>query len=236
MTDFYDEFAAVYDKLGVSEYSESVGEGILEYFDDCFPEEELGTHLDLGCGTGVLCALMAEEGIGTAGIDLSEKMIQKARNSYPGLPFEVGDALSYQSGSSFDLVTCIDDVVNHFTDPGQLLLLFATAYRELRPGGFFIFDFIQGDELPTEESYLAAEEDGESLEYRIVRKEQGMIDIHVSCLMNGKAEWEKVHTERVYDEASLIRSLKETGFQTVEIKEEFYDADSPFKCICIARK
>jgi len=236
MTDFYDEFAAVYDKLGVSEYSESVGEGILEYFDDCFPEEEPGTHLDLGCGTGVLCALMAEEGIDTAGIDLSEKMIQKARKSYPGLPFEVGDALSYQSGSSFDLVTCIDDVVNHFTDPEQLLRLFATAYRELRPGGFFIFDLIQGEKLPEEESYLAAEEDGEALEYRIVRKEQDTIDIHVSYSKNGKTEWEKIHTERLYDRASLERYLKDTGFQTVEIREEFYDADSPFKCICIARK
>jgi len=236
MTDLYDRFSEIYDRLGVSEYSESVGEGILQYFSECYPGETLQTHLDLGCGTGVLCALMAEEGIGTAGIDISEKMIQKARKSYPGLPFEVCDAASCNAGGGFDLVTCIDDVVNHFADPEQLLCLFATAYRELRPGGFFIFDFIQEEKLPGGESYIAAEEGNESLEYRIVKKECGMIDIHVRYFRNGKAEWEKINTEKLYDSTSMEEYLKETGFRKVEIKEVFYDAGSPFKCICIARK
>jgi len=236
MTGFYDSFAAVYDRMGVSEYSESVGEGILRYFSECFPGEKLQTHLDLGCGTGVLCALMAEEGIGTAGIDISEKMIQKARNSYPGLSFEVADAASCSAGGGFDLVTCIDDVVNHFTGPGELKRLFATACMELRPGGFFIFDFIQSEKLPAGESYTAAEEGGESLEYQIVRKEDSIIDIHVRYLKNEKAVWEKINTEKLYDAATIESYLKETGFEKAEIREEFYGADSLFKSVCIARK
>jgi SAM-dependent methyltransferase len=46
--------------------------------------------LDIGCGTGDLLALL-EPSVGV-GVDLSPKMIDRARCKYPDLAFRVGDA------------------------------------------------------------------------------------------------------------------------------------------------
>src|SRR5215470_13642609 len=48
--------------------------------------------LDLGCGTGVLTADIAERGAEILGVDRSEEMIAQARKKFPALRFEVMDA------------------------------------------------------------------------------------------------------------------------------------------------
>ncbi len=50
---------------------------------------------DLGCGTGTLALLMAEEGHAVDGIDISPEMVRRANakaGTYPGVEFVVGDA------------------------------------------------------------------------------------------------------------------------------------------------
>lgn len=65
--------------------------------------------LDVGCGTGEMTLLLAEMGYNVTGIDLSEKMLQKARvkakSSKRKVRFERGDAEKLNSGDeSFDVV------------------------------------------------------------------------------------------------------------------------------------
>jgi ubiquinone/menaquinone biosynthesis C-methylase UbiE len=50
---------------------------------------------DLGCGTGTLAQLVAEEGHGIDGVDFSPEMVRRATakaGSFPGVTFVVGDA------------------------------------------------------------------------------------------------------------------------------------------------
>jgi SAM-dependent methyltransferase len=52
---------------------------------------------DLGCGTGTLSLLLAEEGHAMHGVDLSPEMVRRAvakAGSFPGASFVVGDAAS----------------------------------------------------------------------------------------------------------------------------------------------
>src|SRR5262245_13163874 len=68
---------------------------------------ELGQRvLDVGCGTGVFLALIAERGAEPHGIDASEALMALARERLPKADLRVGDmeSLPYED-DSFDLVT-----------------------------------------------------------------------------------------------------------------------------------
>lgn len=65
---------------------------------------------DLGCGTGSLSVLLAEEGYGVHGLDLAPAMVERARAkagrpSRPSVTFSVGDAADPElPAGSFDVV------------------------------------------------------------------------------------------------------------------------------------
>ncbi len=65
--------------------------------------------LDCGCGTGAMIGLLTQDvpGKGYYGIDLSEKMIEVARENHKTVQFQQGDCeqLPYPD-NSFDVVTC----------------------------------------------------------------------------------------------------------------------------------
>ncbi|HEY3988419.1 MAG TPA: glycosyltransferase [Acidobacteriaceae bacterium] len=69
--------------------------------------------LELGCGDGDLLAKL-EPAYGY-GIDLSSRLIEKARSRYPGLHFETADAASLQLRGEFDFIIC-SDLLNDLWD------------------------------------------------------------------------------------------------------------------------
>jgi len=62
--------------------------------------------LELGCGTGnLLAAIKPSRGVG---VDISTRMVEIARDKYPQLRFEVGDAESLGIDEKFDFVVASD--------------------------------------------------------------------------------------------------------------------------------
>ena len=65
---------------------------------------------DLGCGTGTLSLLLAEQGYAVDGVDLSPEMVRRATakaGTFPGTAFAVGDAGDPQlAASAYDVVLC----------------------------------------------------------------------------------------------------------------------------------
>jgi ubiquinone/menaquinone biosynthesis C-methylase UbiE len=97
--------------------------------------------LDLACGQGVLCRLLASKGIDATGVDAAPELIQAARNRGGGegttdaslLHYHVGDArdLTFLPADHFDAAACILAIQNiHPVAP-----VFASAARALKPGG-----------------------------------------------------------------------------------------------------
>src|SRR3984893_8842557 len=102
--------------------------------------------LDVGCGTGVITAALAERGCVAVGIDASEPYLDGARRlrSQPGVTYELGDArrMTYPDASfdacvstlALDVIPQVDQVV-------------AETRRVTRPGGAVacgVFDFWGG--------------------------------------------------------------------------------------------
>lgn len=92
--------------------------------------------LDVGCGSGDLARLLATRARQVHGIDVDVRIIDTARElTDPGLPvtFSVADALSYDEGAPYDVITCV--AVLHHLPLTETLTRFR---RQLAPGGTLV--------------------------------------------------------------------------------------------------
>lgn len=104
--------------------------------------------LEFGCGTGIHAALLAEKGYAVHGVDLSETMLEAARNRSHALPpqqaaklqFSQGNIQTVQLHQTFDAVIALFHVVSYQTTNAALTATFETAKQHLKPGGVFLFD------------------------------------------------------------------------------------------------
>lgn len=93
-----------------------------------------GSILDVGCGRGILPALMRERGWEAQGLEFSETAARHARDEL-GLPIFVGDFLqSPYADDSFDTIV-LWHVLEHVPDPVAMI---RRAHQILRPGGLLV--------------------------------------------------------------------------------------------------
>jgi ubiquinone/menaquinone biosynthesis C-methylase UbiE len=93
---------------------------------------EGGNLLDIGCGTGLFVEKYIQHGGQGTGLDLSEKMVAKARHRCPDCEFIVGTGEKLPFGScSFNAVSSVL-VFSYVRDPVAML---SEVYRVLEPGG-----------------------------------------------------------------------------------------------------
>jgi ubiquinone/menaquinone biosynthesis C-methylase UbiE len=93
--------------------------------------------LEVGAGTGAMSLLLASMGYRVRGIDLSEKMVGRARQKatdaiVADVRFEIGDALDPSGAPVSCDVVFNRHLIHMLTDPGRAL---ANWHRLLRPGG-----------------------------------------------------------------------------------------------------
>ena len=93
---------------------------------------EGGHLLDIGCGTGLFVEKYIQKGGHGTGLDISEKMVAKARHRCPDCEFIVGtgEKLPFADGS-FNAVSSVL-VFSYVRDPVAML---SEVYRILEPGG-----------------------------------------------------------------------------------------------------
>lgn len=100
--------------------------------------------LDLGCGTGLAAEMLAGFGEEIVGVDLSPRMLEKARERriYARLAEQDVEDFLVADGERFDLVVALDLLI-YF---GDLSALFASVAARLAPGGVFAFSIETGVE------------------------------------------------------------------------------------------
>jgi predicted TPR repeat methyltransferase len=134
--ELFDQYAGHFDRhlVGVLAYRTPA---LLVSMLPAGPEAAFGPVLDLGCGTGLCAPLLRPLARRLAGVDLSEKMLEKAHAT--GLYDELAcaDILAWLDGrqAAWDLVLAADVLV-YF---GELATLFERVARALGPGGHFAF-------------------------------------------------------------------------------------------------
>jgi SAM-dependent methyltransferase len=210
--------------------------------------------LDVGCGTGASSAALGRLGYDVVGVDLSRKMLARARARLgPAVPLHRHDMRALPRLGEFDSVWCVSDGLNFLLGEHDLADACSGFARNLVPGGLAVFDV---DALaafrtlyrsllvvPTPEQVVIFEGRAAG--------ELGPGDIaeaHIDCLRPSASPfWERtraVHRQRHHPRAALESALGVAGLELVAVwgtdgtggSEPAFDEDRNNKAVYIARK
>lgn len=149
----YDLLVKVYDRIQDEAEHELWLDALQELCDgaeNTFFKNELYI-VDLGAGTGIFSIPLAKAGHQVVSVDLSEPMLKqmaaKLQNPYGARIAIVQQDLEIwetEKENVFDVAICLLDTINHLR-PIALPHFFETVFKSLRPGGYFMFDFLSLD-------------------------------------------------------------------------------------------
>jgi SAM-dependent methyltransferase len=102
-----------------------------------------GQVIDAGCGPGQWTNFLTERRLTARGVDLVPEFIEHARNTYPGIPFEVGslNTLNVETGT-VDGIFSWYSLIHHA--PSTIRIALQEFHRALKPGGALLIGFFEG--------------------------------------------------------------------------------------------
>lgn len=136
----YGSFAKGYYKLMKGNDYESFA----DYYQKIFKKEKISPELilDLGCGAGSLTKVMADKGYDMIGVDISEDMlnIAKNENQRDNILYLCQDMREFELYGTVDVIYSSYDCINYIVSKRDLKKVFSLADNYLNPGGIMIFD------------------------------------------------------------------------------------------------
>ncbi len=207
---FYDEFngAADYDALYAVVKETLVQHGVTE-----------GIVADLGCGTGELTLMLAQDGYEAIGIDQSEEMLAVVRDKADQLEISEHLLLLRQDLLKLDLFGTIHaavstfDTFNHLPDLDTAIKNAAFFMEE---GGVFVFDMntpYKHQEVLGEHKFELDGDDAHCIWQNHYDAAQGVVQISIEIHYHDTGEvFCEQFNEYTYTQAQIEASLAAHGF------------------------
>jgi len=181
--------------------------------------------LNLGCGTGNHDLFLAKNGYNITGVDLSENMIEIAKNqNIKNTNFLVADVRNLNLDKKFDAIISLFHVASYQTSNEDLQQYFETAYKHLNTNGIFIFDFWYGPAVLTDKPTVRIKRI-ENENYKITRLtepffriNENIVDVNFEIIIEDKIYSTKntineTHKMRYLFMPELELFIKNTGFK-----------------------
>lgn len=235
--EIYDKFAKIYSTGHYPEYSRKMADLLPDLLGD------LGIHpkkiLDLACGEGEFAISLADLGYDITGLDISERMLnrarQKAQNRDLDVRFLQADMRNIPFEDEFDLVTCWYESLNYLLTEEDLRKTFLGVKKALREDGAFIFDVNTIYALSVkwqEVTCHVQREDDEVFEVHRTEynQEEKTATLHITAFLNQEVGWQKIsetHKERGYPLERIEELLKESGFEEISCFDDPYELTTP---------
>lgn len=222
---YSDVFCKVYNEFGWNYYPEIFAEQLLTWLE----RERLSpkSAMDLACGTGVLCRILAEHGIKASGMDFSQGMIDIAREAGGDIPYDVADMTTYRPDAQFDLVTCTGDAINHIPELSAVKRIFENVYAYTAPGGCFVFDLLNEQEVSDSQPFEMDFTDQLRVWFQMTRPEEKKVNLKIRVFENGTLHFEENIRETIHDPADICKMLDECGFQSVQCADRLLKDSLP---------
>lgn len=231
----YHALAFSYDRLtGDVDY-----EATVEFYMQILQKEGLRprTAADLACGTGSVTLLLAQKGMQTVGVDMSEEMLTVASQKAQSLtkpPLFVCQRLEkLHLPRAVDLAVCALDSLDYITDPNDCKKAIKRVYKALNPGGCFIFDVNTPEKLRAMDGQVFLDEDDDV--YCVWRGEfdeqTNICSYGMDLFQRQDRVWTRSfeeHREYAYSQRQLVGFLKEAGFTAIRVyADRRFEAPGP---------
>ena len=218
---YSDVFCKVYNEFGWNYYPEIFGQQLLKWLgENQIPVE---TSMDLACGTGILCEILCEAGIKASGMDFSAGMIDIARERSPEIPYDVADMITYRPEKQFDLVTCTGDAINHIGNLSDVERIFENVYAYTKPGGYFVFDILNENEVSTSEPFEMDFSDIIRVWFQMTRPTEKTVNLKIRVYEKGNLDFEENIRETIHDPAVICDLLRKAGFEVLRCADSLLD-------------
>lgn len=199
--------------------------------------------LEFGSGSGIHGHLLAGLGYQVSGIERSQHMIdlgnQKAELSETASNFNcvLGDCTDTFLGNDFDAVISLFHVLSYQTSNESITAMLKNAYKQLKPGGIFIFDYWYAPAVWNYRPTLRVKK-VENSELKITRiaepeccEDKNRVDVNyltfVEDLSSGQiSKIEETHEMRAFDITEITQFSISTGFEVLQ-SEAWMTKDSP---------
>ena len=218
-------FCRLYNEFGWNEYPRVFAGQLLQWLarrGAC-----VGSALDLGCGTGVLCEALHAAGIDTLGVDLSREMIDIARQRSPGLRYAVADIVDMPDVGRFDLATCTGDAINHIPSLSDVGRVFGNVHAALNPGGYFVFDLLNPAEVAPGEPFEVPYGEKGLVRFLTEDRGDGRIALHIDMFEDGAPVFSETIREVVHDVDAILDLLRRRGFNVLQCADRLLlDSDN----------
>ncbi len=225
MSNIYGDFSQYYDLLGWNIFARNAATRLEAFFR--LRGKVPGTVLDLACGTGELEKRLSRHGIKFTGVDISPGMIKFARRKFPRGKFVVADAAKVRLDREYDLVLLLFDSANHMRSLAHLEATMSNARRHLKPGGYFIFDFLTEYGMDEwEQINIHRDKEFTLFWYGHYYPEKLQADVFIEAFIRERKKYRRVFqkiVEKTYPASDIIASLTKSGFTKVMVSP--YDLD-----------
>ena len=191
-----------------------------------------GILLELGCGTGSMTELLAEQGYDMIGIDNSEEMLELAAETRAASGHDIlylcQDMREFELYGTAAAAVSVCDSMNYILENEELKQVFSLVNNYLDPGGIFLFDLnteykykeLLGDSTIAEDreecSFIWENQYDEEEKINIydlavfVRREDGLFE-----------KYQETHYQRAYSLDEVKEALQEAGMEFVAAYDAF---------------
>lgn len=234
MINQYTNIAALYDRLNFDTDYGALTDFLVEKTEKYYKKPEM--ILDLACGTGKLTSELAARGFDMTGVDISEEMLgvasERAKKAKLDILFLCQSMCKLDLYGTYDAVYCCFDSLNYLTRAHELSECFHLVHNYLNPDGIFIFDMntpYKFEKIYADNSYILEADKLFCAWQNYYNPKNKMCDFYLSFFEeteNGLYKRsDEVQRERCYSQKAILKALKETNLELIEIVGE--DRSSP---------
>ncbi|MFS4447761.1 class I SAM-dependent DNA methyltransferase [Maribacter sp. 2307UL18-2] len=196
--------------------------------------EKIGVDsiLEIGCGTGNLARYLAAHFKHYLGIDLSEHMLQLAREKNPEVPFMQADMRNFSTEKRFDLALITGRSSSYLVSHTDLTDTFDAIAQALRPKAHLIFDCIDADRfIPYIEKNPRVVHNAKVGELKFRRNSYWHIENKAENLVNWTADYYKlegIHQVKLGQDQVIFKAftqnemealLTQTGYEVIHMED-----------------
>lgn len=240
VNNYYQKDLAYIHDIGFGNFASKSTAAIIKILQDS--NIKSGLIVDLGCGSGISAKKLIEANYRVLGIDISQSMIEIARNRVPEAEFKVQTLFNTEIPQC-NVVISIGECLNYLFDvennSQNLTRLCDRIYRSLLPGGMFLFDLLKP--FTTEKTQGFTE--GRDWIVMFEKQEDRAANTLTRRIITFRRvekhyrRNEEIHQVQLYEPSEIIAKLRQVGFK-VKTQSSYGDDFelSPAHTVFIARK